>query len=311
MNKKIIGLIVMIVVVFVIAMRIYSLKVTDKGEKGKSDEVQSAITEITIESATELDEQNTKTSVIQGQQTESGQQEERRVLIVEDEELRNTGVFAAFINKEISAYDDTEKGKRYIYEYFADYGKIYGVHYMLEDLNQDEKRELLIFIEREMGGRGDLLVFEEIESGELIAWEIWKNIMTDRQAYVYYCGNGMFEMYGGLGTSVGRYTQEGTHEILMDWYTRIDEFYDTHYGVSIWLRLYEKGEEITNMEYKCYYDTETDQHIAELEEEEAREGERLAEELMSMLGEGKALPVESDEYKDNVKTVLQKELQNP
>lgn len=116
-------------------------------------------------------------------------------------------------------------------------------------------------------------MFEETESGELIAWEIWKNIMTDRQTYVYYCGNGIFKMDGGLGTSVGRYTQEGTYELLVDWYMRIDEFYDTYYGVSVWLRMYENGEETTNMEYKCYYDIETDEHIAEYETEETREGE--------------------------------------
>lgn len=311
MGKKIIGLIVIIIVAFVVALGIYFLKVTDKEEQGKSDEVQSAITEMPMESATEPDEHNTKTSVTQEQQIESGQQEDRKVLIVEDEEVRNTDAFAAFINKEISVYDDTEKENRYIYEYFADYGAIYGVHYMVEDLNQDKKKELLIFIEREIGGRGDLLVFEETESGELIAWKTWKDIMTDRQMYVYYCGNGIFKMDGGLGTSVGHYTQEGTYELLVDWYMRIDEFYDTYYGVSVWLRMYENGEETTNMEYKCYYDIETDEHIDEYETEETREGEQLVEELMATLGEGKAIPVESVEYEDRVETVLLEDLQNP
>lgn len=56
---------------------------------------------------------------------------------------------------------------------------------------------------------GNLLVFEETESGELIAWEEWRHIREDRQPDVYYCGDGIF-MAGGMDRiSVGHYTREG------------------------------------------------------------------------------------------------------
>lgn len=72
------------------------------------------------------------------------------------------------------------------------------------------EKELLVFMQNDW--YGDLLVFEETESGELIAWEEWGLIMNDRQPDVYYCGDGIF-MAGGMDRiSVGHYTQEGTVE---------------------------------------------------------------------------------------------------
>ena len=272
----------------------------------------TATIEPTAEQTMEPAGENQETNATQEQQTEKEQQEKETVWIVEEEEVRNNPIFAAFIDKEITAYDREDEKNLYVYEYFADYGRIDYVHYMAEDLNQDAKNELLVYIERAFG---DLLVFEETESGELIAWEIWDYITSDRQPDIYYCGNGTFMWYGGQGISVGHYTQEGTPEPLMDYYHTIKESNDTYYMVHIWLRLYENGKVVKEMEYECYYDTETDEAITELESEEAREGERLADEILAALIEEKEVSIGGaeyrDEYKDKIKRVLLDELQSP
>ena len=338
MNKKKTGLAAIIIIVPAIVLGICFLKFWGQDRQDKRDETQSVtatessvestiepVTESTVEASIEPamkpEEGNQETDATQEQQTESEsqaereQQEERTVLIVEDDGVRDNPIFAAFIDKEITAYNGEEEKNWYIYEYFVDYiGVISGIHYMAEDLNQDTKNELLVYIEATWGF-GNLLVFEETESGELIAWEIWEDILRDRQPEIYYCGNGIFMMNGGLGISVGHYTQEGNHELLMDYYHTIGESNDTYYMVSIWLKLYENGEVVKNMQYKLFYDMETDEVITELESEEAREGEKLADEILAALGERKEVSIDGaeyrDEYKDKVKTVLLEELQSP
>lgn len=269
----------------------------------------------------EPEEENQETDATQEQQTESGslaeneQQEERTVLVVEDEGVRDNPTFAAFLDKDIGAYDGAAEKKRYIYEYFSDCGRIEYVHFMAEDINQDTKNELLILIQHGYSGNGDLLVFEETESGELVAWEIWKRISHDRQPDIYYCGNGAFMMNGGLGISVGHYTQEGTPELLMDYYHTVGESDDICYMISIWLTLYKNGEVVKEMEYERCCDIETNEDIIELESEEAREGEKLKNEILAALGERKEVSIDGaeyrDEYKDEVKTVLLEELRSP
>lgn len=68
------------------------------------------------------------------------------------------------------------------------------------------------------------------------------------------------------------------------------------------------------MEYECYYDTETVEAITELQSEEAREGEKLIDEMLAVLIEEKEVSIGGaeyrDEYKDRVKLVLLDELQS-
>ncbi|MDE6639140.1 MAG: hypothetical protein K2K63_01270 [Acetatifactor sp.] len=338
MDKKKTSLIAVISIGLVIVLGICFLKFGEQDRQDKRDETQSvatteasteptteAVIEPTVEAsmvpAMEPEEENQETGEIQEQQaesesqTEGEQQEERLVLIVEEKEVRDNPTFAAFIDKEITAYDKQVEKNRYLFEYFIDFtGVINGIHYMAEDLNQDTKNELLVYIETTWGF-GDLLVFEETESGELIAWEIWEDILRDRQPYIYYCGNGTFMMHGGLGISVGHYTQEGNHELLMDYYHTIEESNDTYYMVSIWLKLYENGEVVKKMEYERYCDIETGEDIIELESDEAREGEKLADEILNALIQEKEVSIGGAEYinenKDKVKIILLDELQSP
>lgn len=325
MNKKKTGLIAIILIVSAIILGLCFLTFWGQDKQNKRDEIQNVTTaeataeptaeptvEPTTEQTMEPDGEDQEAGATQEQQTGKEQQEKETVWIVEEEEVRNNPIFAAFIDKEITAYDREEEKSLYIYEYFADYGRIDYVHFMAEDLNQDTKNELLVYVERAFG---DLLVFEETENGELIAWEIWDYVTNDRQSDIYYCGNGTFMMYGGRGISVGHYTQEGTHEPLMDYFHTIKESNDTYYMVHIWLRLYENGKVVKEMEYECYYDTETDEAITELQSEEAREGEKLIDEMLAALIEEKEVSIGGaeyrEEYKDKVKSVLLDELQRP
>lgn len=304
MDKKKASLAAIIGIILITVLGICVLRYGDQGEQGEIP--RNMTTESTVEPIPE-------------QTLESDKQ---TVLIVEEDGVRDTPAFAAFIDKKITACD-AETVDRYIYEYFADYDALYGIHYMAEDLNQDEIKELLIFIEREIGGRGDLLVFEEIETGKLIAWETWEYISNDRQPYIYYCGDGIFMIFsdilhGGLGISVGHYTQKKTSEMLIDYYHTIEELNDDYYTVNIWLRLYENGIVVKEMEYKRYCDMETDEDIIELESAEVREGEDLADEILDALTEEKAVSFGSlnsaeysEEYEKKVKTVLLEELKKP
>ena len=181
-------------------------------------------------------------SAPQGQQTEKGPQEKRTVQVVEEEGGRETPAFAAFLDKETTAHDKKEGKDWYIYEYFTNRrGTMCEVHYMAEDLNQDKKDELLIFVKFSYSGTGDLLVFEETEDGSLAAWEECSFITGDRKPDLYYCSNGFLMVDGVVGTEVARYTQEGTPEVLMGYYTKLEDTNDDYYVLSIELWLCEDG----------------------------------------------------------------------
>lgn len=69
-------------------------------------------------------EESQETSAMQESLTEDEQQEEKTVLIAEDDGVRDSLLFAAFLDEDIAVYDDAMGKNRYIYEYFADYGSI-------------------------------------------------------------------------------------------------------------------------------------------------------------------------------------------
>lgn len=248
-----------------------------------------------------------KQSAEGGQQPEEKQQREERVKVVEDEEIRNNPTYAAFIDKEIPAYDEEEGGNRYIYEYFAEYGGIEYILYITGDLNQDKKKELVILIQNAYWGNGDLLLFEEKESGELTAWEKWEDIITQWQPSVYYCNDGMFEVIGGVGISVGRYTREGKQELLMEFFSfsEKEECYDTYFVGNVRLSLYEDGKIVKNMEYECCYDIETEEVLVELMSDEAKEGEKLINEMLDTLKEERMISINDVQYYDLEDTIAQ------
>lgn len=307
MRKNKIWLMSIIIVALVIVSGIVFLNYSNAGRQDESDKTP----DITITQSNKQNQENVND--IQNQELETEQQKEKTVFILTEEEVLGNPVFNGFINKEMPAYDDAEEKKRYIYEYFADEPTIYGVHYMAEDLNQDTKNELLVLIQYGRDGSfGDLYVFEESENGKLIAWEEWSHIVTDRQPDLYYCGNGIFKMDGGgLGISIGHYTQEGNPELLMDWYNEIKECNDTNYVVGISFSLYENGEVTKSMYFEEYYNTKTDEEITELEREEVREGRRLFDEIMASLEEEKKITIDSVEYNDRIGTISLEELLRP
>ncbi|MBD5536742.1 MAG: hypothetical protein HDQ99_14015 [Lachnospiraceae bacterium] len=147
------------------------------------------------------------------------------VLYLEDEGVRDNPVFAAFIDKEITAFDaETEKNKD-IYECFRECAilpsreipPVSGIHYMSEDLDGDGKDELLVLLQWN-DTDGDLLVFHEAD-GELYQWETWDDFLWMRMSSIEYYGNGIFSQGGGAGDIVGRYNAEGKIEYIVDYGT--------------------------------------------------------------------------------------------
>lgn len=244
-------------------------------------------------------------------QVKTEQQEEKNVLIVKDEKVLEDCVFVAFINNEVSTHDLQENNEKYLLDYLKNYHMIYGIHYMAEDLNNDNENELLILIQTGHDF-GDLLVFEKAENGKFITWDIWEDFLIDRLCEVYYCGNATFERIGGLGISIGHYTQEGKQECLMDYYTETREYYDTYDVEGVWLRLYENGEVVNEIDYEYYYDRELDEYSTPLENKEKEtKCDELVDAMLATLGEEKAIKVQSEEYRDKIETVSLEELLNP
>lgn len=305
MRKKKKNLIVIIIAVLVILPGIVFLGFQYKNRSEKSEDIPDTV-------ITELDEQDqTIFNTALGQQVKTEQQEEKNVLIVKDEKVLEDCVFVAFINNEVSTYDLQENNEKYLRDYLKNYHMIYGIHYMAEDLNNDNENELLILIQTGHDF-GDLLVFEEAENGKFITWDIWEDFLIDRLCEVYYCGNATFERIGGLGISIGHYTQEGKQECLMDFYTETREYYDTYDVEGVWLRLYENGEVVNEIDYEYYYDRELDEHRMPLENK-AKETkcDELVDAMLATLGEEKAIKVQSEEYRDKIETVSLEELLNP
>ena len=147
------------------------------------------------------------------------------VLYLEDEGIRDNPVFAAFIDKEITAYDaETEKNKD-IYECFRECDilpseeipPVFGIHYMAEDLDGDGNDELLVLLQWYYMD-GDLLVFHEAD-GELYQWETWDDFFWMRMAEIKYYGNGIFSQGGGGGDIFGYYNAEGKIEYIVEFYS--------------------------------------------------------------------------------------------
>lgn len=154
-------------------------------------------------------------------------------------------------------------------------------------------------------------MFEETESGELIAWEKWEDIITQWQPSVYYCYNGIFEVIGGVGISVGHYTQERKQELLMEFFSEREKRNDAYFVENVWLSLYENGEVARKLEYECYYDIETEELLAEMMSDEAKEGEELINKMLASLTERRIVSINDVQYYDKIIMVSLEELQSP
>ena len=234
------------------------------------------------------------------------------VLYLEDEGVRNNPVFAAFIDKEITAYDAESGENRYIYECheYYEYGYVpseFGVHYMVEDLDGDGKDELLALLQWNSTD-GDLLVFHE-KDGELYQWETWKDFLWMRMMDIEYYGNGVFSQGGGGGDIFGYYNIEGKIEYIVD------------YGT--W-REQEEGEWITKNSLVVYKDGIEEKELVwegppywgdESWEETTPENQAIKDECAAImngirekLGEGR--PINGLEWNEDAKKIPLDELLN-
>lgn len=223
------------------------------------------------------------------------------IFYLEDEGVRENPVFAAFINKEITACDAETEENRYIYECYEHYKDgIYGVHYMAEDLDGDGEDELLVLLQWD-GCDGDLLVFHE-EDGKLYQWETWKYFMWMRMLEIAYYGNGIFSKGGGAGAIVGRYNAEGKIEYIVEWlrdfeYNEEGKVLESHH-----LILYKDGQEEKELRWEGIYSCDDDtwemtpENLANKDEFAA-----IMHEIWEELGEGRE--IRNVEYEEDVQKI--------
>lgn len=182
-----------------------------------------------------------------------------------DEEVRNHAVFNSFIENEISAYDPAVDRDMYMADYYEEYhyGKnnvfdeswgIYGVHFMAEDLDGDEKEELLVLLQWN-AYVGDLFVFHETD-GELYAWQEWNGFYDDRCSDIICYDDGMIRTMGALGVVYGHYNSDGMLEGM--WWREKCEHVDSENEDEMYkygfVELYKDGMEWDNMVKHLYYE---------------------------------------------------------
>lgn len=181
------------------------------------------------------------------------------VFYLEDEGVRDNPVFAAFIDKEITAYDaETEKNKD-IYECFRECAilpseeipPVFGIHYMSEDLDGDGNDELLVLLQWYYAD-GDLLVFHEA-NGELYQWETWDDFLWMRMMSIEYYGNGIFSQGGGGGDIFGYYNEEGKIEYIVEFYSWFEYTEEDELLRSGQLIVYKDGLEEKELRWEGIY----------------------------------------------------------
>lgn len=236
-------------------------------------------------------EANTETDTeTSSEATEASEVEEvDYVYYLVDEEVRNHPLFDAFVKKKITVYDDEYGENRYIQEYFAEYPRVFGVHYMAEDLDGDGEEELLALIQLN-DTAGGLFVFHEAD-GKLYAWEAWRNFLVMQMSDIEYHGNGIFSKGGGAGYILGRYNAEGKIEYMIEYYAWTkgrEEDGGIIEGGS--MTLYEEGIAVKEYEYKGIYYRDDDSWKMTAEDQANKEAcDAVLNEVTERLGWGKLL----------------------
>lgn len=229
-------------------------------------------------------------------------------LYLEDEAVQNNPVFHAFVNKEITAYDNVEGEHKYIYEYFVDYPVVFGVHYMAEDLDGDNEYELLAFLQQS-DTSGDLFVFNEVD-GELYAWEVWEDFLEMHMMDVEYYGNGVFSQGGGGGDIFGHYNADGKIEYIIVYYKWTDgQREDGGLFEGGRMILYKDGTVKGEYAYEgTYYCDDDSWEMTSEDRENKDECDAILNEARTKLGKGKL--VTGIEWEENAEKITLDELLN-
>ncbi|MDE5801772.1 MAG: hypothetical protein K2I22_02515 [Lachnospiraceae bacterium] len=230
------------------------------------------------------------------------------VFYLEDEGVRDNPVFAAFIDKEITACDAETEESRYIYECYEQdvFGVNYGVHYMAEDLDGDGEKELLILVQWD-DIDGDLLVFHE-EDGKLYQWETWEYFLWMRMSEIEYHGNGIFSMGGGAGTIVGRYNAEGKIEYIVKCFRDFGYTEEDVRWESENLILYKDGQEEKELSWEGIYSHDDTLEMTPENQANYDEINTIMNEIWEEIGEGRR--IKNVGYEENAKKIPLDELLN-
>lgn len=190
---------------------------------------------------------------------------------VEEEGVRETDIFADFIDGNLEAHDENrgwdmsaaDYCEMYVEEYDCD--NLHAVQFYAEDLDNDNVKELLMLVLYHPD-EGDMLVFHSDKEG-LTAWEPMENFFHMRVGDVYLLEDGTFEFFGGYGVGrcFKRYTQDGKTETLWEhfyWSTPTEDNAGGKQGnvYSDELRIYRDGVEEQYLECSvAVYDEGTPQ----------------------------------------------------
>ncbi len=144
------------------------------------------------------------------------------VYYLRDEKVDEIAAFSDFLDGRVSAYDNKQQKELYCADYYEEFMEehhgISTIEIVAEDINEDDKRELLIIL-MYTPDQGDLYVFHE-QDGRVYAWEALENFFTMRVGEVYLLGNGTFEFFGGYGQGhfFKRYNADGEIEDVLNYY---------------------------------------------------------------------------------------------
>lgn len=184
----------------------FQRNITDLSEKSNSDSLSlNATREKPIENLIISEEEDTDI-----------------VYYLRDEKVDEIAAFSDFLDGQVSAYDNKQQKELYCVDYYEEFMEehhgISAIEIVAEDINEDDKRELLIIL-MYTPDQGDLYVFHE-QDGRVYAWEALENFFTMRVGEVYLLGNGTFEFFGGYGQGhfFKRYNADGEIEDVLNYY---------------------------------------------------------------------------------------------
>ena len=228
-------------------------------------------------------------------------EDEKMIYYVIDDKVNEMPLFSAFINGEITAYDNELQEEMYCVDYYDKYFWDYDdlIHKYLinsiqiaaEDLDGDGKEELMIII-MDVIDQGDLYVFHE-DDGRLYAWEVMNDFYTPRIGTVYLLDDGIFESFGGYGVGhyFRRYNEMGEVEDVLNYYYYSDYSGSKEEGreYDYALTVYEQGMAVRELRFSVMvYGEELPPDEGELlsgTQEDREECIRIVDEFMAGLSD--------------------------
>lgn len=174
------------------------------------------------------------------------------IFYLKNEKVDEIEEFSDFLSERTTAYDNKQQEEQYLTDFYNEFIEkrynIFAIEIEAEDINGDEKDELLIIVMYTLD-QGDLYVFHE-QDGRLYVWEILEDFFTPRSGEVYLLKNGTFEFFGGYGYGhfFKRYNAKGeVEDVLRYYYNSYPWEEEIRYDYAI--TIYEQGVSVKELQY--------------------------------------------------------------